>query len=448
MLSPHFSPFAHGTSEARCLGLRRARRQLEWAGPGHAILTLVHQPYPKLKVTAKGRVSDTPREFETIELTLGEARCSIGAGGRTRIRPSKRNTKARWVVEGVLDLPLNTNETRIGHLVGHLYNFSQCLGGSLVGVYPHISNYACRSTWNVGPWVIEIDSIKTDSTHKKDIEKNERFALSAVVFIRKEKGKLFGAKEAADLCHFLELAFAFIEGADVGPSLVAGRRKEDLFFWYWPGPRLRSNKGRRQNWSFQHYNTRCMEVLAPMWATWNNPGEPDWLTRAVPIYVESGRDDIPWDVRIMVAQTGLEMMAALILVEKDKVMKSAEFKGAHTAQKIRKLVEHLGLSVKVPGWSKCLPLSKKGDLIDAIVEVRNEIIHPTRTNRGLLKKRGDEAIYDAWGFFMEYFELSILYAIGYTGRYASSCFEDDFPVVPWVFEETNSNDLVNPPVSA
>ncbi|MBS1710012.1 MAG: hypothetical protein JSS65_14970 [Armatimonadetes bacterium] len=336
-----------------------------------------------------------------------------------------------WHVDGYLADPEVSDKPRIGHVVGHLYNFSQNLGGELTVPYQNGHGSATRSTWQFGPWLMQLDSFWLGSSLEEAMN-GDRHILSHIAYLERQNHKLFGGEQASEVCHFLGLAFALIEGCYVGPSLAAGRRKTDPFVWVWPGPRLPYSTKRRSNWSVHHSYSGCLSILEPLWTKWKSLDSQEWLSRIIPIYVEASREDIPWDVRISIAQSGLDMMSSLILIELDHMMSFGQYNALHTAGQLRELLEHLGVDTKLPTWAKCKPMKLKGDLVDAVVDMRNAITHPTRANRAWLASQDEIALYHCWQVLLEYLELAILYSVGYKGKY-KSCMKSSGPDdVPWL----------------
>lgn len=440
--NPFFSPFLHKQFSSQNIGAFVATSSLQQSSAGRAIIRVQHQPYPRLSVYARGGLAPNALCSEVGSLKVFEAENNV-LGHHHNKNSWRKGGHARstWSVRGFVDLPLNDDNTRIGHVVMHLYNFRQSLGGAN-NFYPCELGVAGRSVWNFGPWQLQLDSFWQGSDNYKSSIERDQFFLTHVGYLERigenGSGKLFGAVQAYDVCYFLELSLGFIEGAYVGPSLAAGRRRDDPFVWIWPGPVLRSPKARRTNWAFHHRYTGCMSVLEPLWSAWCVANQRSWLERAIPIYLEAARNDLPWDIRIGVAQTGLEMMASMILVEKDKVLSLRDYESLHTAAQIRALLEHLNLSPELPGWIACKPRSPRGDLADALADVRNAIIHPTSGNRAWLSQQNHMSLFHAWSLLLEFLELSILYAIGYQGAYATCVDAKSFDLVPWKTERTVS----------
>lgn len=135
-------------------------------------------------------------------------------------------------------------------------------------------------------------------------------------------------------------------------------------------------------------------------------------------------------------------MASLILAERDKALSLRDYEGLHTAAQMRALLEHLNLETELPDWIACKPRRNTGDLADALADVRNAIIHPTSSNRAWLHQQDAMSLYHAWSMMLELLELSILYAIGYTGLYSTCVEAGSFNPVPWTRERSVSESVL------
>lgn len=274
-----FSPFLHRQLSPQNVGAFSASSSLQNATPGRAIVRVLHMPYPRLAVYARGGLAVGAQGDEIASLIIFEANNNVlGHHHRISSYTKRGTTRSTWSIRGHLDLPLNDDTTRIGHVVMNLYNFRQQLGGPNV-MYDRGLGVACRSTWQFGPWRLELDSFWQGGADFKSAVDREQYFLTHVAVLERPNergnGKLYGAKQAHDACYFLELTLGFIEGSYVGPSLAAGRRIDDPFVWVWPGPTLRSPKHRRTNWAFHHDYTGCMSVLEPLWSAWRTASQRD-----------------------------------------------------------------------------------------------------------------------------------------------------------------------------
>lgn len=423
-VGPRYSPFFHSYKEDLCVGEFEVVPSEPNYEQGRARVAVTHSPYPRLAIEGTGRWSMGSTDgFRSLRIGNEAVNQVVGKTSASSSGPS-------WTAKGFVAQPVNP-DVRIGHLVANLYGFSHLLGDPVTFIkYPFHREEARRETFAFGRWRLSIDSLWPSQMDKEALEAGE-YVLSHVCYVEKDDMKLFGGKQAFEICHFLELFLSLLEGAYVGPSLCAGRRQEDPFVWIWPGDILRPAAKRRQNWALSGFVEPIPDLIEPMWLAWRDPRTADLLMRAIPIYVEASRNDMPWDLRIATAQMGVEMMASHIVVERNHVMTLAEYEDLHTAGQIRTLLGQIGFDDRMPAGLAMTARSTKGTLSDAIADTRNAIVHPTTANRGWLRSIDGLALYHTWHVLLEILELSILYTIGYAGEY-NSCLVTGAPSkVPW-----------------
>ena len=101
-------------------------------------------------------------------------------------------------------------------------------------------------------------------------------------------------------------------------------------------------------------------------------------------------------------------------------MSEKAFEGLSAADKVRVLLFWLGVPTAVPDSCPALKARDTGaDAPEAVTEIRNAIIHPTKSNRIKREKIDMRAVYEAWQLNMWYVELALLKLIGYSGPYSN-----------------------------
>lgn len=100
-------------------------------------------------------------------------------------------------------------------------------------------------------------------------------------------------------------------------------------------------------------------------------------------------------------------------------MDEQAFDSLHAVDRVRVLLFWLGTPRAIPSryaeLAKSLP--NKPDGPRAITEIRNTIIHPTKSNRAKRDTLSLAAIAEAWQLNMWYIELALLKLLDYQGSY-------------------------------
>jgi hypothetical protein len=142
------------------------------------------------------------------------------------------------------------------------------------------------------------------------------------------------------------------------------------------------------------------------------------------------------DGSIVLIQVALEFLSWTRLVNIDKIISTKGFLDLSASDKIRLLLNSMGVTLKIPGELKALSThtaSQKQTILFgpwALTQIRNAIVHPSASNA-----TGDsDVLYYAWRLGMWYLELSILHLCKYEGRYSNrltASWAGQVEDVPW-----------------
>ena len=138
------------------------------------------------------------------------------------------------------------------------------------------------------------------------------------------------------------------------------------------------------------------------------------FSQAVEFYV-AGNLSVPIEVGIILAQSGLDLLAWSKFVRSGRVAPSM-FEGWPARERFRRLLTPVGVPASVPARLTSLSgpitdLPATADVFDRIATVRNRIVHPPRGRSG--RKQPAELIRDTWRASLYFLELSLLSLSGY-----------------------------------
>lgn len=437
----------HADGKSRPVGAFSATTSAEDCRIGRATLRIDCNVFPRLKVVAKGFVDLTkvvnifapPKSVQ--QLFILEASCSVlgkeSINRAVRFSQSQNRTWIRWGSSGYLDLPFDTS-SKMGHVVGHLYNFRTLLGDKIVPQYSGHDASVTRFVCSFGTWQLTIDSLA-----KKELEDQihqDQFVLTHVVRIEKSSGKLFSTKEAHDVLWFLELYFGFVAGTRVGPRLCAGRRVDDPFVWIWPGDKQVTSRNLDPSWSVRASEANLAELLNDVWRLWSNRTDRKWFQRVAELYIEAKRPDTFLEQNLVVSYAALESVCSVIVVDDKKLMLLPEYSSYHTAKRLRIAFDAIGFSLDIPSWWTAPKPTKGEDLLDLITKVRNAVVHPVKSNIDWLEKLNPPSLRYCCLAAVELLSVLILYRVGYQGTYLSGLTPGDVGMpVPWLRADTAKN---------
>jgi hypothetical protein len=187
------------------------------------------------------------------------------------------------------------------------------------------------------------------------------------------------------------------------------------------------------NW-FTHEQADSLSALWPLfYAKWNDPYWNETLTRAIWFYVAGVRQSGGSDSALILAHAGLELLAWAKLIQTDHLISERGFDQLVAADKLRLLVAAMKLDLKIHSSQKQLEeLARKEKWSAApwaLTEIRNALVHPKRRT-----SLNAHVINEAYTLAMHYFELGLLFVLGYRGKYTNRLiikFHFDTEQVPW-----------------
>ena len=140
-------------------------------------------------------------------------------------------------------------------------------------------------------------------------------------------------------------------------------------------------------------------------------------------------------------QTALELLYNWWIIEQKKLLIGKDSENINASNKIRLLVSQLNLSNTIPDSFDHLKefVSKNNDIVDApdaVVQIRNAIVHSQQEKRKKLTSIHHMAIFEALQISVWYVEMTLLCILGYEERYFNRCSGSPYAyqaqeIVPW-----------------
>ena len=179
---------------------------------------------------------------------------------------------------------------------------------------------------------------------------------------------------------------------------------------------------------FPTHEPQCLAKLFPgFMRVWLDADRRDILQVAIYWYVEANLA-LGIEGAVMFCQSGLERLTYYILVHEKKSLSEQDFRprGLSGAERLRRLLTEFRLPTAIgpprlrikqlpalavaQGWT---------DAADALVTLRNSIVHPDERNMQRLAKYPVGARIEALTIWLWYFELVLLKWLGFSGNYVN-----------------------------
>jgi len=256
--------------------------------------------------------------------------------------------------------------------------------------------------------------------------------------LTKKKGTI-AYKDIDDIFDCLDTFLSFVNGRRTSALFITGIAESEVK-WSDYTARFVDPAKYVMSWAdlpFIHLN----DIWKRFCELWKDKNDRDFLVFAVHWYVESNGNAVFAEGSTIMAQTALELLYNWLIIENRKVLMGRDAESISAANKIRLLLSQMNVGYSVPEAFEALQefVSKNPEVEDgpdAVVQIRNVIVHSQQEKRKKLNAISNEAKFEALQLCISYIELSLLYILGFKEHYFDRCGKGSFPLdrdtqVPW-----------------
>ena len=301
--------------------------------------------------------------------------------------------------------------------VFHIANLRTYNGGSLKNdsrLWRERGSLVCPD------WTIVLDEICPDDVPDA-LGHSGGFALTHVGYFERTDGTSFSGIDTGDLMSAVGQFLSFCNGRRCGPILCHGldstQSPNAWTDWRikrtWPIQTVRS-------WWNEDVGIEPFSCFARFYELSHDEIWSETLRVAVHWYLEANRAGALTEAGIVLAQLAFEGLADTLIVEDKGLLSSEGLQKLETHDKLRLLLRTCGIPTEVtPSQPRLSKIAKSlgWDAPDAITEVRNCHVHPTKKNRERLIKMGvtPDVKLDVSLLSLYYLELMILFVLDSAG---------------------------------
>ena len=141
---------------------------------------------------------------------------------------------------------------------------------------------------------------------------------------------------------------------------------------------------------------------------------------------------------IILGLTALDLLGALVVVDRARVMGAGKYDDLKAVGKLTKLLETMKVPVSIPAkLTNLAQFAAKNnwpDAATALAEVRHGYVHPNRRRRAIVLAASNLATFEAWQLSVWYQELALLYFLNHQGEYRNRLTAEwlgEVEKVPW-----------------
>ncbi|WP_282017762.1 hypothetical protein [Salegentibacter mishustinae] len=291
--------------------------------------------------------------------------------------------------------------------------------------------------------IIRIDK----KNHYKDL-KNQLKAKGGYIFMYDgeliSKSGPISYKESKDIFYCLNTFLTFINGRRTSAIGFTGVFENEHKWYDYTNYSVDQYKN-VESWTPSHSIAGLNEIWQNFSQIWKNEEDRDFLTSAIHWYVEANNNSGYAEGSIIMAQTALELIYNWWIIERKEMILGKDAESINASNKIRLLLSQLNIGYNIPEAFDKLEEFKNNEIQildgpDAVVQIRNAIVHSQQEKRKKLSSIHYMAKYQALQLCLWYIELSILKILGFNQKYYNRTSSELVRVkseenLPWIIDK-------------
>ncbi len=301
----------------------------------------------------------------------------------------------------------------------------------------NFSTFSNRLTLENDFCLINIDKCKDFKTRVQSLEEKGGFNIlyNCELFPKKGSIKL---EDSAEIFQCLSTFLTFLNGRRTSAFFIQGVYEERVL-WCDYSDYLVDNYKYVQTWPQKTSVVGISKMWEQFSTLWKDSNNKIFFTSAIHWYVEANANSGFTEGSIIMTQTALELLYNWWIIESKKMIIGKDSENINAANKIRLLLSQLNISHSVPSAFTHLQHyvdEKITDAPEAIVQIRNAIVHSQQEKRKTLDSIHDMVKHEALQLSIWYIEMTLLKILDFDEKYFNRCSSqmwgseaEEFP--PW-----------------
>ncbi len=305
-----------------------------------------------------------------------------------------------------------------------LPNFQEFLGETVKKITTNsIQTARNRITLENGKYIIIIDKCLDHAVRYNSLNEKGGYIITHVGEIIPKKGNIT-FQNVDDITNCLNTFLSYVNGKRTSALFIQGICKEEIIWCDYSNYYV-DTFAFLPSWSFKNGVNGLNEIWQEFSNLWAKNENRDVIKTAIHWYLECNKNSGFVEGSIIMAQTALELLYNWFIVENKRFLIGKDSENINAANKIRLLICQLEIDYEVPAKFSSLKVYLKSEkLIDApeaVVQIRNAIVHSQEEKRRKLKDIGDKTKSEALQLCIWYIELALLKILNYNGIYTNRC---------------------------
>ncbi|WP_430965264.1 hypothetical protein [Spongiimicrobium sp. 2-473A-2-J] len=269
-------------------------------------------------------------------------------------------------------------------------------------------------------YLISIDKAKNYNDLKSELKENGGYLILYNGLLKSKKGAI-SFEDSKDIFHCLSSFLTFLNGRRVSALFATGTFEGKNIWCDYTDYHVDIYK-HCTSWPQSHSIIGSEAIWIKFNDLWKDKENRNFLTSVIHWYVEANNNSGFSEGAIIMAQTALELLYNWWIIENKKIIIGKDSENINASNKIRLLLSQLGIQCSVPAGFKYLQEFLDSeiqivDACDAVVQIRNAIVHSQEEKRKKLSSIHYRAKYEALELCIWYIEMALLGILGYNDKY-------------------------------
>lgn len=342
-------------------------------------------PWPSIQFSGEGAVEPAGGEnanrlekWQPKELELPDFRLRAGVQGSVSLDGDVRRTPAVLRAVGDLRAVATVGETRLQRLLFHVPNLPE-FAGATVGNHSAVRSSSC--TLRGAFWKVRLDARLDLPRLQKELSELGGYAVTHVGELSRPAGGSFTSDEATEFLESLYWFLSLVRGSWTGPMMCVGETAGGVDWRHFRTTNVEP-WNENQSWCGNTSWPVAARAFQEYDRLWKDPVWNQGLKMVIAFYLSANRPR-PTETAIASAQSGLELLAWLRLVETGEVEEEQWTSLAYSgARKVRGVLNLAQIDPAIPHAYRNLarldPSWEDGPAV--VAGVRNQLVHPRMRN--------------------------------------------------------------------
>lgn len=318
-------------------------------------------------------------------------------------------------------------------------NFQQFLGETVKNTTAtNIQTARNRITLENDKYTITIDKCIDHVARYNAVNEKGGYIITHIGELIPKKGNLT-FQNVENITHCLNIFLSYVNGKRTSALFIEGIFKEEVIWCDYSNYHI-DTYAFLPSWTYKNEVNGLNEIWQEFSIMWTNNEDRDVIKTAIHWYLECNKNSGFVEGSIIMAQTALELLYNWFIVENKRLIIGKDSENISAANKIRLLISQLDIAYDVPAkfssLKKYLISEKLIDAPEAVIQIRNAIVHSQEDKRKKLKDIEDQAKSQVLQLCIWYIELALLKVLKYNGIYSNRCslkqsMSGKVELVPW-----------------